>query len=154
MHQQINLYQPVFRKQEKLFSATALLQIGAAVKKPAGFALTESVVVLIILALLGAMAVPRFVDVSNDALVAARNGSVAAVHNGYAMAIAQLKRVPQLGELVTFVGGHNVAVDPANKGVQVTINGTAYVVQTYMDTSCTAVTGAATDTVSCVGEIL
>jgi Na+-transporting methylmalonyl-CoA/oxaloacetate decarboxylase gamma subunit len=31
MHQQINLYQPVFRKQEKVFSAITLLQIGAAV---------------------------------------------------------------------------------------------------------------------------
>jgi hypothetical protein len=31
MHQQINLYQPVFRRQEKVFSATTLLQIGAAV---------------------------------------------------------------------------------------------------------------------------
>jgi len=31
MHQQINLYQPVFRKQEKVFSATTLLQIGGAV---------------------------------------------------------------------------------------------------------------------------
>ena len=31
MHQQINLYQPVFRKQAKVFSATTLLQIGAAV---------------------------------------------------------------------------------------------------------------------------
>jgi len=31
MHQQINLYQPVFRRQEKVFSAITLLQIGAAV---------------------------------------------------------------------------------------------------------------------------
>lgn len=31
MHQQINLYQPVFRRQEKVFSALTLLQIGAAV---------------------------------------------------------------------------------------------------------------------------
>ncbi len=31
MHQQINLYQPVFRKQEKVFSAATLLQIGAVV---------------------------------------------------------------------------------------------------------------------------
>lgn len=31
MHQQINLYQPVFRKQQKVFSATTLLQICAAV---------------------------------------------------------------------------------------------------------------------------
>jgi hypothetical protein len=31
MHQQINLYQPVFRRQEKIFSAVTLLQLGAAV---------------------------------------------------------------------------------------------------------------------------
>ena len=31
MHQQINLYQPVFRKQQKVFSALTLLQICAAV---------------------------------------------------------------------------------------------------------------------------
>jgi len=31
MHQQINLYQPVFRRQQKVFSAATLLQIGAAV---------------------------------------------------------------------------------------------------------------------------
>lgn len=31
MHQQINLYQPVFRRQEKVFSSVTLLQIGAVV---------------------------------------------------------------------------------------------------------------------------
>ena len=36
-------------------------------KKNAGFTLIELVAVLVILALLGAMAVPRFTDVSNDA---------------------------------------------------------------------------------------
>jgi MSHA pilin protein MshA len=122
--------------------------------KHAGFTLIELVAVLVILALLGAMAVPRFVDVSNDALVAAQNGSVAAVRTGHAMAIAKLKRVPQLSELVTYVGGPNVIVDPANKGIQVTINGTNYVVQTYTDTTCTAATGNAADPVNCVGNIL
>ena len=122
-------------------------------KKQAGFTLIELVAVLVILALLGAMAVPRFVDVSNDALVAAKNGSVAAVRTGHAMAIAQLKRVPQLSELVDYVGGQNVAVDSANTGIEVTINGTPYVVQTYTDTTCTAATGNATAPVNCVGEI-
>ena len=65
-------------------------------KKQGGFTLIELVAVLVILALLGAMAVPRFVDVSNDALVAAQNGSVAAVRTGHAMAIAQLKALPRL----------------------------------------------------------
>jgi MSHA pilin protein MshA len=121
--------------------------------KQAGFTLIELVAVLVILALLGAMAVPRFVDVSNDALTAAKNGSVAAVRTGHAMAIAQLKRVPQLSELVNFVGGQNIAVDGGFTGIEVTINNIPYVVQTYTDTTCGTLTGAATDPVNCVGEI-
>ena len=39
--------------------------------KQAGFTLIELVAVLVILALLGAMAVPRFASVQNSALVAA-----------------------------------------------------------------------------------
>ena len=31
MHQQINLFQPVFRRQQKVFSAATLVQIAAAV---------------------------------------------------------------------------------------------------------------------------
>ena len=122
-------------------------------KKQAGFTLIELVAVLVILALLGAMAVPRFVDVSNDALTAAKNGSEAAVRTAQAMAIAALKRPPQLGELINYVGGQNVVVDPANKGIQVTINSVAYVVPTYTDTTCGTATANATDVVNCVGNI-
>jgi MSHA pilin protein MshA len=122
-------------------------------KKHAGFTLIELVAVLVILALLGAMAVPRFVDVSNDALTAAKNGSEAAVRTAQSMAIAKLKRAPQLSELINYVGGQNVAVDPAGKGIQVTINSVAYVVPTYTDTTCSTATGAPGDTVNCVGSI-
>jgi len=122
-------------------------------KKNAGFTLIELVAVLVILALLGAMAVPRFTDVSSDALTAAKNGSIAGVRSGHAMAIAKLKTLPTLTELATYVGGPNVAVDAGNTGIEVTINGTPYVVQTYTDTICTTATAAATDLVGCVGEI-
>jgi len=107
----------------------------------------------VILALLGAMAVPRFTDVSSDALTAAKNGSIAGVRSGHAMAIAKLKTLPTLTELATYVGGPNVAIDAGNAGIEVTINGTPYVVQTYTDTTCTTATAAATDLVGCVGEI-
>jgi MSHA pilin protein MshA len=123
-------------------------------KKHGGFTLIELVAVLVILALLGAMAVPRFVDVSNDALVAAQNGSVAAVRTGHAMAIAELKALPTLTQLATYVGGQNVAVDAGGTGIDVTINGTAYTVGTYQDTACTTATTQATDQVGCVGNIL
>ena len=122
-------------------------------KKNAGFTLIELVAVLVILALLGAMAVPRFTDVSSDALQAAQNGSIAGVRSGHAMAIAKLKTLPQLDELIDYVGGPNIAVAADNSGIEVTINGTAYVVQTYTDTTCATATANATDLVGCVGEI-
>ena len=122
-------------------------------KKHAGFTLIELVAVLVILALLGAMAVPRFTDVSSDALTAAKNGSVAGVRSGHAMAIANLKTLPQLSELISYVGGPNVAVAADNSGVEVTINGVAYVVKTYTDTTCTTATANANDLVGCVGQI-
>ena len=122
-------------------------------KKNSGFTLIELVAVLVILALLGAMAVPRFTDVSADALTAAQNGSVAGVRSGHAMAIAKLKTLPQLSELIDYVGGPNVAVAADNSGIEVTINSVAYVVKTYTDTTCTTATANATDLVGCVGEI-
>jgi MSHA pilin protein MshA len=121
--------------------------------KQSGFTLIELVAVLVILALLGAMAVPRFTDVSNDALTAAKNGSVAGVRSGHAMAIAKLKTLPQLGQLTDYVGGPNVAVAADNSGIEVTINSVAYVVKTYTDTTCATATSAATDLVGCVGQI-
>ena len=84
--------------------------------KQSGFTLIELVAVLVILALLGAMAVPRFTDVSNDALTAAKNGSVAGVRSGHAMAIAKLKTLPQLGQLIDYVG-NNVSIRMQGVGV-------------------------------------
>ena len=122
-------------------------------KKNAGFTLIELVAVLVILALLGAMAVPRFTDVTDDALTAAKNGSIAGVRSGHAMAIAKLKTLPQLSELVTYVGGPNIAVAADNSGIEVTINGDPYVVKTYTDTICSIPTGDPANFVGCVGGI-
>jgi MSHA pilin protein MshA len=69
------------------------------------------------------------------------------------MAIAKLKTLPQLGQLVDYVGGPNVVKAADDTGIQVTINGNPYIVQTYTDTTCTTATSAATDLVGCVGQI-
>ena len=119
--------------------------------KQAGFTLIELVAVLVILALLGAMAVPRFFDVATDALTAAQNGSVAGVRSGHAMAIAELKRIPTVTELATYVGGPNIAA--VGTGIEVTIDGTPYVVRTYTDTTCSTPTAAVGNGVNCVGQI-
>ena len=119
--------------------------------KQAGFTLIELVAVMVILALLGAMAVPRFFDVSTGALAAAQDGSVAGVRSGHAMAIAELRRTPTVTELATYVSGPNIAAQPT--GIEVTIDGTPYIVQTYTDTTCTTATTAVGDSVNCVGQI-
>ena len=122
-------------------------------KKQAGFTLIELVAVLVILALLGAMAVPRFTDMSASALTAAQNGSVAGVRSAHAMAIADLKTLPSVSQLVTYVGGPNVSA--VTTGIQVQINGQNYIVQTYQNTTCTNATAAApNDKVGCVGQIV
>ncbi len=121
-------------------------------KKQTGFTLIELVAVLVILALLGAMAVPRFVDVSGQALTAAQNGSLAGVRSGHAMAIADLRRLPDVDELATYVGGPGVS--PVATGIQVVINGTNYRVETFTDTTCGAATTASTDDVGCIGDIV
>lgn len=123
-------------------------------KKHGGFTLIELVAVLVILALLGAMAVPRFVDMSQNALTAAQNGSIAAVRTGHAMAIAQLRALPRLNQLINFVGGQQVSMNPGGTGIDVVINNQTYTIGTYTDTTCQTATSAATDTVGCVGGIL
>ncbi len=123
-------------------------------KKQTGFTLIELVAVLVILALLGAMAVPRFASVQNDALRAAQDGSSNAVKSAHSIAIANLRRVPDVTELTGFVGGQ-AAATPVAGGVQVTINAINYVVPTYTDATCQAanVTTAVGDSVLCVGSI-
>ena len=123
--------------------------------KQTGFTLIELVAVLVILALLGAMAVPRFASVQSSALRAAQDGSSNAVKSAHAIAIARLRRVPTVTELVADVGGDQSNPTAVAGGVQVTINTIDYVVPTYTDATCQLanVTTAVGDSVLCVGSI-
>ena len=121
--------------------------------KQTGFTLIELVAVLVILALLGAMAVPRFASVQTDALRAALDGSSNAVKSAHSISIARLKRLPSVAELVVDVGGGASAVEHAGSdGVQISINGSNYLVPTFSDSTCSSPTAVATPTVACVGS--
>lgn len=122
-------------------------------KKQAGFTLIELVAVLVILALLGAMAVPRFATIQADAVGAAVDGTENAVKSAHSIAIANLKRTPLVSELAGYVGGQTpVAASAGNDGMQFAINGDNWMVPTFTDATCLAPTANAGDAVLCVGN--
>lgn len=134
-------------------------------KKQAGFTLIELVMVIVILGILGAIAVPKFVDLSSDAEQAAARGMSGSVKAAHAIAIAEIKGFPTVTQLAVGDGGTSCSGGPcgpyvqaegvaaAADGVQVKINGLTCTIPTYTDSNCATATTAVGDTVQCVGSI-
>ncbi len=124
-----------------------------------GFTLIELAIVIIVLSVITAIAVPRFVDLQVRAQDDAIRTSTNSVQSTFALYIADnfdarpaVNRFPTVQDLAdrTQVTTSGSAAGAVSTGVSVSIGTTDYIIQTYTNTNCSSATTSTGDRVKCV----
>lgn len=119
--------------------------------KKSGFTLVELVLVLVIIGLLSAVAIPKYIEVNTEQEVAEKNQLSGSVKSALVVAQADISTSPSVNTLASYVQGDQVKV--TGSGIVLLHDGEPYMVPTYVDNNCSNPTSAASDMVKCVGNI-
>lgn len=123
-------------------------------RKDSGFTLIELVIVLTLLGILVATAVPKFVNLRSDALTSSKQGHVGIVRSAFAIYTAENKTEPTVAQLVgNLQGDATEATD--SSGIEFTLpEGCNFKVLTFSTSNCSTATvnttPGTTDIVRCV----
>ncbi len=115
-------------------------------KAQQGFTLIELVVVIVILGILAATALPKFVDLKGDAQLAAVQGVAGAVTSAASLNYATYQISPARGEALTGATSCATLIASAKTGIGLTGGALPTTMEISADADCTAPAAGATAT--------